>query len=73
MARCKFCGAPILWILMASTGKPMPVEAEKKGVVVTANQAMEDGRIVTGFIPHWSSCSHKSKGEKNGGKKNAEE
>jgi hypothetical protein len=51
---------------MAATGKPMPVEAEGKGVVVTANKAMEDGRIVTGYIPHWSSCSYKSTKPKKG-------
>ncbi len=49
MAKCKGCGAEIVWIKTAN-GKNMPCNTEKTTIVTEA------GEVVTGYIPHWGDC-----------------
>ncbi len=49
MAKCKGCGAEIVWIKTAN-GKNMPCNAEKATIVTEA------GEVVAGYIPHWATC-----------------
>lgn len=72
MAKCKGCGAEIIWI-MSPSGKvipcdPIPVpywqQAKAKGKIVTRN-----GEVIScdlygdpetetgiGYVPHWATC-----------------
>ena len=63
MAKCKSCGADIIWIEMQS-GKKMPCNSEKTTIVT------EDGKTITGYIPHWATCPNaqnfKKRGKENG-------
>lgn len=49
MSKCKGCGAEIVWIKTAS-GKSMPCDIDKVTIVT------DDGKTVTGRIPHWATC-----------------
>ena len=49
---CRSCGAEILWVRSARSGKPMPLNPGRK-VVVT-----ERGEVHNGYEPHWSSCPY---------------
>jgi len=72
MARCKACGAPIVWIKMVR-GKSMPCDAnhvyyiENRGAkdkIVTPNglvlscelTSTPDKATGVGYVPHWSTC-----------------
>lgn len=46
---CKGCNKVIKWIKMES-GKNMPVDTKLITVVTI------DGKVVRGYIPHWSTC-----------------
>ena len=63
MAKCKSCGADIIWIEMQS-GKKMPCNPEKTTIVTV------DGKTITGHIPHWATCptagTHRKQGASNG-------
>jgi len=61
MAECKGCGEEIEWI-ETKEGKKMPVNPGKV-VVVT-----QDGRVVTGQVPHWSTCPRAADFRKKGAK-----
>lgn len=49
MAKCKGCGAEILWITTI-LGKQMPCNAEKTTIF------LENGTTSIGYIPHWATC-----------------
>jgi len=49
MAKCRGCGAEIIW-LQTEKGKPMPCDPGKVTVVT------EKGQVVSGYIPHWATC-----------------
>lgn len=49
MAKCKGCGAEIVWIT-TKAGKQMPCNNEKTTIVT------EQGETVTGHVPHWATC-----------------
>lgn len=49
MAKCKSCGAEIVWITTIN-GKSMPCNAEKTTIVT------EDGKTITGHISHFATC-----------------
>ena len=49
MPECKGCGAEIEWI-ETTEGKRIPVNL---GKVVVLSQ---DGKVVTGQVPHWATC-----------------
>lgn len=72
MAKCKGCGAEIIWI-MSPSGKvipcdPIPVpywqQTKAKGKIVTRNGEViscylyGDPETVTGegYVPHWATC-----------------
>lgn len=72
MARCKACGASIVWIA-TQAGKNMPCDAEQvtywkdakgKNTIITPNgetvRANLSGEIQLatgiGYIPHWATC-----------------
>lgn len=82
MARCKACGASIVWIA-TQAGKNMPCDAElfiywedKKGkhTIITPNgetvraNIEGDMRLATGigYIPHWATCPQASNFKKRG-------
>ena len=50
MATCKGCGAEIIWI-KTPAGKLMPCDAQKITIIT------EQGQTVSGYIPHWATCS----------------
>lgn len=49
MAKCKGCGAEIIWITTIF-GKQMPCNAEKTTIIT------DGGQTITGHIPHWATC-----------------
>ena len=53
MAKCKSCGADIVW-LKTVNGKNMPCNTEKTTVVT------EDGKTIVGHVPHWATCPQSS-------------
>lgn len=72
MAKCKSCGADIIWIKTV-TGKSMPCNAEAvicwkkpkgKATVITPNgetyradlEGDLDKATGIGYIPHWATC-----------------
>jgi len=72
MAKCKSCGAEIVWI-KTSAGKLMPCDAQQvvywekskaKGKIVTANgeviscefEGEPEKATGVGYIPHWGTC-----------------
>lgn len=62
MSKCKGCGAEIVWI-KTPAGKAMPCDPNKVTIVT------ERGATVTGYIPHWATCTaaksfKKDKGER---------
>lgn len=76
MARCKSCGAPIVWIGMPS-GKAMPCDAEQvvyradkegKETIITPNGETIRATLDTqpadatgiGYKPHWATCPQAS-------------
>lgn len=63
MAKCKSCGADIVWIETVK-GKNMPCNSEKTTIVT------EDGKTITGHIPHWATCpnagTHRKREANNG-------
>lgn len=82
MAKCKACGATIIWIGMQS-GKSMPCDAQqvvywedKKGeaTIITPNGETVRATLQTrrtpptgvGFIPHWATCPRAQKFKKRG-------
>lgn len=61
MARCKSCGAEILFVTMRNTGKKMPVDKERLSVVL-ANNDLTDGHIWQDcYKPHWATCNNPDK------------
>lgn len=82
MAKCKSCGATIIWVGMQS-GKSMPCDArqvayweDKKGeaTIITPNgetvratlQAQRTPPTGVGFIPHWATCPQAQNFKKRG-------
>ena len=61
MPECKGCGEEIEWI-ETTEGKRMPVNPGKV-VVVT-----QDGKVVTGQVPHWATCPRAEDFRKKGAK-----
>ncbi|WP_420768732.1 hypothetical protein ACNR9V_03105 [Parageobacillus thermoglucosidasius] len=57
MAKCKGCGAEIVWI-KTPNGKAMPCDPEKKVLV------SDEGEIVSGRVPHWATCPAANKFKK---------
>jgi len=74
MAKCKACGAPIVWIEMES-GKKMPCDAEQvvywqdkqgEATIITPNGETIRATLIPqatdptgiGYIPHWATCPH---------------
>lgn len=51
-SKCKFCGAAILWVEMAS-GKKMPLN-EKPIYMVEVKEGI--GKVVQVYEAHWSTC-----------------
>lgn len=49
MTTCKGCGRQIEWI-RTEAGKRMPVDPEPLTVI------LPDGRLVSGYRPHWVTC-----------------
>ena len=83
MAKCKSCGAEIIW-LKTTSGKSMPCDAvqvmywqrdKAKGKVVTPNGEVlscefeGDHAQATGmgYIPHWATCPSADKFKRKGG------
>ena len=54
-ARCKSCGAPIVWVEMVS-GKRMPVDAKPAKLVVLDDMPEPRGSVVDCWTPHWATC-----------------
>lgn len=82
MAKCKACGAPIIWVGMQS-GKSMPCDAQQvvywqsktgKSTVITPNgetyraDLTGDIELATGigYIPHWATCPQAANFKKRG-------
>ena len=54
MTKCPACGEMIAFIT-TTKGAQMPINPDKKVTVITLL-----GQTVTGFIPHWATCSGSS-------------
>lgn len=77
MAECRSCGAKVLWVTMAGTGKANPLDAEpsdKGNVEVTYDTGQPVGTVVTNedrlfpvplYLSHFATCpdaeSHRRK------------
>lgn len=70
MPKCRACGKEIIFI-ETENGKKMPVDAEKttivrqNGKVETGPELKvivnENGEMVAGYVPHWSTCTEPDK------------
>lgn len=49
MAKCKWCGRPIVWV-NTKNGRAMMCDDVKQTVVT------DDGEVVSGRVPHWVTC-----------------
>jgi len=57
MAKCKSCGAEIIWFKMVKTGKNMPVDLPgTKAIVAVSSEDSPHGMMVTAYTPHWATC-----------------
>lgn len=65
-AKCKACKQDIFWVRMES-GSNMPVDTRRLSVIVTSPDN-GNGKVVSAYESHWSTCPHadrfKKKGEK---------
>ena len=53
--KCKECHADIYWVKTVN-GKNMPVNIKKETIVI--HDAKSDAyKMVTGYTPHWATCS----------------
>lgn len=50
--RCSSCGAEIVWIASAKSGRPIPCEPPLVTVVTRG------GEVVTGYVSHFATCPH---------------
>ncbi len=49
-SKCRYCGAPVIWVRMAGTGKNHPCN------VPVLTTVTNDGRIAKGRTSHFASC-----------------
>jgi hypothetical protein len=54
MAKCKSCGAEIVWIKTIA-GNPMPCDPAEQTFVTN------DGQTLKGRVPHWATCPDSKK------------
>jgi len=57
---CRGCGAPLLWLKTAG-GKDMPCDSRRISIIT------DDGKVVTGYEPHWGNCPERERFKKKGG------
>ena len=48
--KCRSCGAPIVWVTMAKTGKQMPVNPPFRSYVT------QGGEVVQAGVSHFATC-----------------
>lgn len=73
---CRSCGAPIRWLVHATTGKTAPIDAEAapRGnlVLLRGGRYRVVGRdeIITGprYWPHFATCPHRARWRSGKGK-----
>ena len=54
-SRCRSCGAEIVWLKTAASGKPMPVDAApEKRVVIGEHSGL--AYVLETYTPHWATC-----------------
>lgn len=53
-AKCKSCGAEIVWVKM-SGGALMPVDAKPKSMVIV-NETNMDGYVIMAHTSHFATC-----------------
>lgn len=70
IAQCRSCKAPILWLRSATSGKPMPVDAEPspEGTILRTGPNGELARVIRAgdavdssqprYTTHWATCPH---------------
>lgn len=65
MSACRSCGADLLWVASATTGKPMPLDAkpEKRVVLSERLEGLDDdaaepwvAEVVDTYTPHFATC-----------------
>ena len=63
MSNCKSCGAEIQWVVMASTGKTMPLNMKKKTIIVMSEKG---NYLAQGFESHFATCPNAKQHRKGG-------
>ena len=53
MPNCKECGKPIFWIVMAISGKTIPVDKEPVSVIQVEGAS---GRMIQAYTSHLQTC-----------------
>jgi len=53
--QCSSCGAEIVWITAAKSGRPIPCDSPLVTVVTRG------GEVVTGHVSHFATCPHADK------------
>lgn len=57
MAKCSSCGAEVLFVTMAKSGKSMPVNPdsrEKRVAIGPKGKAL----VLDTFVAHWATCTN---------------
>jgi hypothetical protein len=56
VAKCRSCGAPIVWVVMRPSGKRMPLDAkpEKRITLDVIDPAVAE--MTDTYVSHFSSC-----------------
>lgn len=58
MPECEKCGKPIFWVIMAETGRNVPLD---KNPVLFVQVEGKTGRAIHGYTPHWKTCPVRQK------------
>jgi hypothetical protein len=58
MARCSSCGAEVIWVTMAKTGKQNPVDAVPEKRIVLGG---DGAAVVDTYVSHFATCPNAAK------------
>lgn len=58
ISSCKSCLAPVQWVIMEKTGKHMPINIDKKTIVVIDEKGCY---MASGYESHFATCPNAGK------------
>lgn len=65
MAKCKSCGAEIVWATDETTAKPLPLNAKRVRVYTRTGEKhvrphYAGGEVLLGYVSHFTTCPNAS-------------